>query len=149
MSEERWESVIGDDIDVHAWGSGSTRQASIEQACDRFEQEQIGCDCATGGIYEVVSYLNPVFIEDRDLDAQVLDFCEERHVAAVRCSRRTLRHCWTCALSGPFQTECKALTLDEEEDTPVVAWLEAAPVDDEGRVPLTADGCPAWRRRTA
>lgn len=57
---------------------------------------------------------------------------------------RTLRNCWTCALSGPRSNGCDALTLDEDVDAPILDWLEAAPLRDDGTVPEGADGCPGW-----
>lgn len=57
------------------------------------------------------------------------------------------RNCFTCALAGE-NGWCGALTLDEDEDAPVLAWIQATHIDAAGEhqsLPeTTADGCPAW-----
>lgn len=62
----------------------------------------------------------------------------------TRVTLRRLHNCWTCALSGPTCSGCDALTLDEDVDAPILDWLGAAPLADDGTVPHDADGCPGW-----
>ena len=57
---------------------------------------------------------------------------------------RQLTNCWTCSLSGPQCDQCRGLSLNDPEDEAIVDWLLAAPLHDDGTVPLTADGCPGW-----
>jgi hypothetical protein len=57
------------------------------------------------------------------------------------------RNCDSCRHGGLYGSECFALTLDEEEDRPIVAWLDAAGMRDDGTVPADADGCPGWVSR--
>lgn len=56
----------------------------------------------------------------------------------------TRRNCWTCVWGRGGQ-HCDALTLDEDVDKPILVWLQAAPMAEDGTVPYTADGCPGWK----
>jgi hypothetical protein len=65
-----------------------------------------------------------------------------------------LRNCWTCGACllvvvdgeerGPT---CAELTLDEEEDADVLAWIQSSHDDFSPMPPLTADDCPRWSPR--
>lgn len=54
------------------------------------------------------------------------------------------RNCWSCWKSGAASNNCSALTLDEDVDRPVLDWLQAAPMAEDGTVPRDADGCPSF-----
>ena len=55
----------------------------------------------------------------------------------------TRRSCWTCRHSGPRRDGCELLTLDEEADAPILAWLETALLTD-GTAAEDAHDCPGW-----
>lgn len=65
-------------------------------------------------------------------------------IADLRPRFEHRRNCWSCALSGLRANTCGALTLEEDADRPVLDWLQAAPMADDGTVPRASDGCPKW-----
>ncbi len=64
----------------------------------------------------------------------------QAHIDAAR----QLTNCWTCCHSGPKHDNCYQLTFNEAIDQPIIDWLQAAPLAQDGTVPTTADGCPGW-----
>ena len=57
------------------------------------------------------------------------------------------RNCYSCLHGGPRGTECSALDGSETEDLPILLWLQASDLKDDGTVADDADGCPEWRPR--
>lgn len=58
--------------------------------------------------------------------------------------RQIRRNCWTCPHSGVRADRCDMLTLDEDEDQPILDWLQVVGLHNDGTVPREADGCPGW-----
>ena len=71
-----------------------------------------------------------------------------RVIRALRIREERRQHnCRTCRHGGPDGRDCFAMTLDEDADQPILDWLQAAPMADDGSVPAGADGCPGWEPR--
>jgi hypothetical protein len=56
------------------------------------------------------------------------------------------RNCWTCKHSGQDYNMCSMLTGDEDEDRPILDWLQPVLIDN-GTVTAGSDNCPGWGER--
>lgn len=65
---------------------------------------------------------------------------------AAMAERHPERSCLTCGLAAS-PSDCAALTLDESADKPILDYLAAAGLGEDGAPQDRTLVCPAWRAR--